>query len=102
MAVRRARARGSGLRARSATWRCSAVSRSAFTWSRKTSTSRPAERTPIRAGFALLDDPNDDSRHVVVRRRLAAPVGDGLEDRFDDALGGQIARSAHHLQKPLR
>ena len=33
---------------------------------------------------ATARDPNDDSGHVVVRRRLAAPFRDGREDRVDD------------------
>ena len=45
---------------------------------------------------------NDDGGHVVVRRRVAAPLGDGFEDRLDDRLRGQIARGRHDLDAAAR
>ena len=75
-AARRARGRASGSRAVSAIWRCSAASRSACTSNRRISISSSGDA----AGPDLSRDANDDSGHVVVRRRVAAPLRNGFED----------------------
>ena len=68
---------------------------------------RPAPRTEgyrfqaaVTPPGPLLRDANDDSGHVVVRRRFAAPLRHGVEDRLDDRLRRRSRDAVDHLDQP--
>ena len=64
-----------------------------------------SSRRPAPSGDAISTsggDLDDHRGHVVVRRRVAAPLGDGLKDRLDDLRRRQLARSPNHLEQTRR
>ena len=52
--------------------------------------------------FKRYEFRTDHRGHVVVRGRVAAPLGDGLKDRRDDLRGRQLARTPDHIEQPRR
>src|SRR6476620_11406503 len=49
----------------------------------------------------LRGDSEHDGRHVVIRRRVAAELMNGREDRVDDGLCRQVTRIADDLEQAL-